>query len=300
MQQHIQKIILACAAAFSFSLSLALAQTPAPVTVQGGTLEEARAFIQRYLSSYDPQTVASVTIGGLPNLAFALPLPQGTISYGTVTRAPANPDATIPTYHEIYAQASGSARDLPAFFQQALGADWNTISTQDSSGGGFSPIVTSYGQFCRVDGSASMSFDATQLSGDSSSNLTLRIQVPSDVYVCSQSPIQPPVGPYDFMPSLSLPPNTRIGTFSGGGGDAESNMTVVSLLSDLTAEQLHAHYQAELKALGWEEISSQVSAESAASTWNLPMEASTYGASLSLVRGTKAGLFYATLIIGPR
>jgi hypothetical protein len=241
-------------------------------SVQGGDDAQLRAFIARYVGIVGSPTPISVTVGSLPQLPFAMPLPDGVTVVGAVTRFNNAGDASANTGYDLLLQGGAGPGQILDFYTQTLnGAGWATIQSDVGEPTGFTASSNAYGIFCLPDNSASMSINP--YTPDGTLILTsITVITPADVYQCQTSETAPPPNAFELIPSLSLPSGVTVVNNMGGGlsyylGQSASSSAILS--TTLTLAEIAPVYVEQLTGKGWTPISSESGERFFISDWTL-------------------------------
>lgn len=279
--------------------ALAQANYNKPVVI-GGNEDQLRSFIARYMNYYDSNYTNNILIAELPNLPFGLNFPEALQLNGSVERNPVASANTLPSNYEIYLEGANSVSQVRDFFDAQFneGAGWRRIISEVSPGSGFNTNANSYGTYCWNDQGASLSFDAFQML-DSQAQVTLRIQMPADQYACNQTAL-----PTDFfdlsrlLPPLQMPEGVSVGLTAGGAGSPDSNVTLVSLVSDLSLVDIHTAYAEQLQAQGWTKTDELLGELTSVSQWTVPpADGRNWVGVLSLVQSGTEGEIFASIAV---
>lgn len=261
-------VLLVCFGLFSGGVA---AQDGAD-SVQGGDDAQLRAFIARYIGIVGSATPVSVTVGSLPQLPFAMPLPEGLTVIGGVTRFNNMGDTSANTSFDITLQGGTDPGQILDFYTQTLsGAGWNTIQTDVGQPTGFTESSNAYGIYCLADNSASMTVNPYTPDGTLILT-TITVLTPADVYQCQTPEAQPPANAFELIPSLALPSGVTLINNMGSGlsyyfGQSASNSAILG--TAMPINDIARGYVDQLTASGWTLVSSEGGERFFISDWTL-------------------------------
>jgi hypothetical protein len=295
-----------------FSIGAALAQDPTAVptsgtapafqtTVTGGDEETLRAFILRYVVGTAPGQDVNITIGELPtDLPFTLPIPSTTILYGNVARMGQGGSAN---YYDVAFDTTETPQAVVDFYKQAFtDPDWLLTNESVVPPSAFSGQTNAYSSFCYQQGAATLNVNAYN-EGRGITNVNVVMQVPGDIYMCSpsQAPVNDPI--MSLIPSLALPEGVTVQSNMGGGlsyytPNGRSNSVGAILQSERSLTDIANDYNAQLAAVGWQQVFTENSEHTALSNWTLTDETGkTWHGSLLILADTEPNVYNALIYI---
>lgn len=264
--------------------------------VIGGDDAALRAFIARYVGAGQPVTV---NIAALPDgLPFQLPLPPNVRLLGSVTR----PSGTGGQFYEISMDGSTPAEVLKFYVETLGGAGWQVIQADDTTTGGFSTALNSYGRFCLSDNSASVVVNA-YTSGGQPNVVAVNIQTPGEAYQCQAVTGLPPDDPYKRIPSLTVPEGVtllnNINGLSYASPQGKSSASSPALLqSSQPLADIMVAYNSQLAGAGWTQVSAETGTTFALSVWAIPGDdGKTWKGTLMMVATDQAGVYNALIYV---
>ena len=234
------------------------------VEITGGDEATLREFIQRYLTPAYPGAPAGDTkvwIGKLPeDLPVKIPLPDG-------ARIIASVEQPQP-YTQVILDVDKAPEEITAFYAKALSENGWQPAPQVSSGGGFVGPADVGERYCLKGGEAYLEIMSLAKS-EGPTDVRLNLTAPVDSHMCQEGGQESMDQGMSLIPSLKAPRGAQM---TGGGAGSSGNGSAYSttdMESNLTAEELLAHYNAQLEAAGWELVDQGVADVVGWSAWKL-------------------------------
>ena len=234
------------------------------VEIVGGDEEMLREFIQRYLTPVYPGAPAGDTkvwIGKLPDdLPVKIPVPEGARVVASV-RQPQ-------PYTQIILDVDKAPEEITAFYAKALSENGWQPAPQVSSGGGFVGPADVGERYCLKGGEAYLEIMSLAKS-EGPTDVRLNLTSPVDSHMCQEGGQESMDQGMSLIPPLKAPRGAQM---TGGGGGSSGDGSAYSstdMESSLTAEELLAHYNAQLEAAGWEFVDQGLSDVVGWSAWKL-------------------------------
>lgn len=235
------------------------------VEIQGGDEQTLREFIKRYFARVYPGAMngdTKIVIGGLPDdLPLDLPLPESARVVATVQE----PEA----FTQIILDAPLSPDQVDAFYSQAISDLGWTPAPPRPSGGGFTSFEEPRARFCLGEDEAYLSvYSKEQAQGSSDVRINLQTS-PDVIYSCQeQDPGYMDPGSH-LIPSLESPQGALLSGSEAGSSSDGSAYNSANLETDLSVDELLAHYNGLLEENGWKLVDQGTSEVLAWSTWKL-------------------------------
>ncbi len=234
------------------------------VEINGGDEAALREFIQRYLTPVYPGAPAGDTkvwIGKLPDdLPVEVPMPEGARIVASVQQPQ--------PFTQIILDVPMTPEEITAFYAKALsGKGWQP-APQVSPGGGFVGPADVVERYCSKEGEAYVEIWSQERAGGPT-DVRLNLTAPADSHMCQEQGPQSMDQGMSLIPSLKAPSGAQMtggGAGSSGDGSAYSS---TDMETSLTAEELLAHYNAQLKEAGWELVDQGLTDVVGWSTWKL-------------------------------
>lgn len=271
-----------------FIVALFVSQIAAQtITVTGGTDQDLRDLIARYVGGFGGTQDVSITVGSVPSeLPLSIPLPPNTRVLATIVRnnfdiityaADARALGGLPTKGtmiEIIYDTQEQAGTLAQFVREFVAGnpDLTEFQFNESKPSGFNTNSSFYAAYCYKGTEAGVNFDA--YSDGITNNYNVRITLPSEVYMCGDDANSNP--PYfdvmsELMPALALPAGVTIvpqtaNVFYASQDAVNSQAT---LLFERPMVDVFNDYTAQLEAAGWVRKTSESGDSFAYSTWTV-------------------------------
>ncbi|MCC6166706.1 MAG: hypothetical protein IT329_05710 [Caldilineaceae bacterium] len=243
-----------------------MASQPMTVSVVGADDPAAvNRFLRHLLAGYGPAGgYLTATIGALPaDFPISLALPgEVEVVGGYVQRGEFEQNLLL-------LSSSGTPEALADTVRQDLLGQGYTMPVDNSASGQvFLPSDPLMPEFlCSPDGRYTIFLSVSGLANEPA---VMRINInrssPGDI--CSQGGVPYASMTTGILPQLAPPPNTQLRS-SGGGGGGNMVSADAELQTALTAQELAAHYSAQLAAAGWEQLDSSSAAAVEWSAWRL-------------------------------
>jgi hypothetical protein len=251
------------------------------VEIVGGDEATLRGFIQRYLTQVypgAPAVNAKVWIGKLPDdLPVEIPLPEGARVVASV-RQPQ-------PYTQIILDVPQTPEEITAFYAKALSENGWQPAPQGPPGGGFVGPAEVGERYCLKEGEAYVEIWSQEKPGGPT-DVRLNLTAPADFHMCQERGPESMDQGMSLIPSLKAPRGAQM---TGGGGGSSSDGSAYSstdMESSLTAEELLAHYNAQLEAAGWELVDQGLTDGVGWSAWKLAdKDGKEWGGTLLVMEG---------------
>jgi hypothetical protein len=234
------------------------------VEITGGDEASLREFIQRWLTPVypgAPEGETRVWIGELPDdLAVEIPLPEGVRVVASVR--------DFSPFQQIILDAPQSSEEISTFYAKALSESGWQAAPQASPGGGFTGPADMGERYCLREDEAYLEVWSLERAGGQT-DLRLNLTAPAEFNMCQER------GPDSMDPGMSLIPSLKAPSgaqMTGGGGGSsgtESAYSSTDMETALTAEELLAHYNAQLEEAGWELVDQGLAEAVGWSEWKL-------------------------------
>jgi hypothetical protein len=239
---------------------------PGTAEIIGGDEDSLREFMEWYLASPGSTGTTRAFIGSLPdNLSFDVPMPDGARVIGSVAS-----DQQF-SYTQILLEIEGSQEDIQAFYTEAFSGEDRTQPQMGQQGGfvsGMGPQLS----YCNTSADAALNITMAQKE-QGLVGVTLMVQKGLQYSACASQVMGDPHGDASMMiPLLSAPQGSQQMQQGGGGGsgtgfiDAHQSAAVIT---DLTPAELADHYNEQIHAAGWTQVTKGGDDNTVWSTWTL-------------------------------
>lgn len=245
----------------------AMASQPMTVTVVGADDPAALSrFLRHLLAGYGPAGgYLTVTIGALPaDFPISLTLPgEVDVIGGYVQRGEFEQNLLL-------LAGSGTPEALADAVRQEFLAQGYTVPANNAAMGSqvFLPSDPLMPEFLCSPDRRYVVFQSVSSLADEPAVMRLNISRSSPGDICTQGPVPYQSVTTGILPQLAPPPNAQVRS-SGGGGGGTMVSADAEVQTVLTAEELAAHYNAQLVAAGWEQLDASSANAIAWSAWRL-------------------------------